>query len=301
VALLTAIESTRTLPTHRVVFSEAQIMQVSEGAVEIETVDSTHLLTRGMTLALGAGRWCIMRPQPRVRMWTVFADESFLRVQVGWFFPDHARVLGQLHPRDWDGGAAVIRPGAASLALVEPLLRQISILNDGTHTLETAATRSIELFARWVRIVTPALVLPDSTTVHPSAFDCTSRPVHGRLSDTGTVGAVGHAVRLLKERMGEPWTVTALAEEVALSRAHLTRLFTLRVGVPPIRFLTEIRLTEFTRLMEETEMTVADAARAVGWRDARIASSWFLRRYGITPSNYRLSPHPHHPNGGDNA
>ena len=61
---------------------------------------------------------------------------------------------------------------------------------------------------------------------------------------------------------------------------------------PPMRYLTEIRLTEFTRLIDETDWTVARAAGAVGWRDPRVASRWFSRRYGITPSQYRASGRP---------
>lgn len=62
-----------------------------------------------------------------------------------------------------------------------------------------------------------------------------------------------------------------------------------------MRFLTELRLTTFTRLIEETNLSVARAAHAVGWSDPRIASNWFLRRYGMTPTEYRSRPHGRRP------
>lgn len=65
-------------------------------------------------------------------------------------------------------------------------------------------------------------------------------------------GHVGRAVQLLRDRMAESWTTTALARSVAVSRTHLTRLFVACTGFPPMRYLTEIRLTEFTRLIDET-------------------------------------------------
>ncbi|MGD7731614.1 helix-turn-helix transcriptional regulator [Propionibacteriaceae bacterium G57] len=87
--------------------------------------------------------------------------------------------------------------------------------------------------------------------------------------------------------MGEPWTVTSLAQELALSRTHLTRLFSTHMGASPMRFLTEVRLTEFSRLIDETDLSVHQASQAVGWADPRVASAWFSRRFGVTPTRYR--------------
>jgi transcriptional regulator GlxA family with amidase domain len=92
--------------------------------------------------------------------------------------------------------------------------------------------------------------------------------------------------------MAERWTVDRLAAAVSLSRSQLTRTFTAHVGASPLRFLTEIRLTEFTRLVEETDLPIGVAARQVGWEDSRVAAAWFRRRYGISPSLYRRNPHP---------
>ncbi|AWD25367.1 helix-turn-helix domain-containing protein [Micrococcus luteus] len=60
-----------------------------------------------------------------------------------------------------------------------------------------------------------------------------------------------------------------------------------------------LRLTEFARLIEETDISVMRAASEVGWSDPRVASHWFHRRYGITPTQYRRTPHtvPDHRQG----
>lgn len=293
VAPLIAVESTRTLPTNRVVFTYAKIINVMEGAVEVETTDGVLLLVPGTSLAIGAERWCLMRPRSRVRMWTVYVDEDFLRAQMALLLPDRTRVLGGLHPHEWDGGPSLVNPGISRLRLLEPLWRQLNVLRNDTHVPEVVRARSVELFARWIGIVAPAFLAKELGEGLGEQTESTLRPIRGRLTDTTTLGHVGLAVRLLRERMHEPWTVGALAASVALSRAHLTRLFSAHTGVSPIRFLTDIRLTEFTRLIEETELPVAHAAQTVGWPDPRIASAWFNRRFGITPSQYRLNPHPH--------
>lgn len=86
--------------------------------------------------------------------------------------------------------------------------------------------------------------------------------------------------------------MSQLAASEAVSPAHLSRLFTSVLGVAPMRYLTEIRLTEFARLIEETDLPLAAIARRVGWQDARVASVWFRRRYAVTPSRFRRTRHP---------
>lgn len=290
--MLTAIETVRTLPTNRAVFAQTKIVHVMEGIVEVETARGAHRLAPGMALALGGGQWCRVRPTPRVRLWTVYADELFLRTQMAWFLPDRSRLHNGLHPHEWDGNPMILAPGIATLRRVEPLWRQMSILHDDTHSPETVAVCTVELLARWVGIVIPAFLAPGAK---PATGEPAWNPVNGHLTVSAAVGHVGRAAQLLRERMDEPWTTTTLARAVAVSRTHLTRLFVARTGVAPMRYLTEVRLTEFTRLIEETDCTVAHAANVVGWSDPRTASTWFYRRYGITPSRYRLNPHPHRP------
>jgi AraC-like DNA-binding protein len=98
------------------------------------------------------------------------------------------------------------------------------------------------------------------------------RPTRTGEAVAGTAGrsadlnrSVQQAAAMLRARMDELWTATRLAQEVNLSRAHLTRAFTQQVGLAPMRFLIEVRLTEFTRLMEETD-PVSRPGRSDGWR-----------------------------------
>lgn len=289
---LYAVESSRILPTNRTFFGHAKIVNVVEGSVTVETAQGISTLTAGMSLALGEARWCRLRPVPDVRTWTIYADDEFLRTVMAWFLPDRSRVQAGLHPDEWDGRAIVITPGLLAFQQAEPLWRQMSLLQDSIRTPETVAAQTIELFARWIDIVSPALLTP-GLVANPTRE--VESPIRGRLAGSPMTGHVGRAARLLRTRMNEQWTVGTLAGEVALSRSHLTRLFTRQFGASPMRFLNEVRLTEFTRLIEETDFSVARAANTVGWSDPRVASAWFYRRFGIRPSQYRLKPHPHCP------
>lgn len=285
-----AVESSRTLPMARAVFAQAKIVHVLEGRALVETALGPHELRPGSALTLGAGVWCSLRPSPMVRTWTLYLDETFLRMQMSWFLPDKGRVRPGVHPYEWDGSPLVLEPGMMTLRRLEPLWRQLSIVSDRGVEPERAAARAVALFARAVELSLPVLLTPGHAC--ETAEMPRRSPVAGRLSSSAATGHAAHAAQMLRTRMAEPWSVDRLASRVALSRSHLTRLFTARIGLAPMRFLTEVRLTEFTRLIEETDLPVTSAAREVGWNDSRVAAAWFRRRYGVSPSSFRLHPHP---------
>lgn len=288
--LVFAVESVRTIPTHRAVFTLAKIVHIMEGdGVFSDESGSVHL-GPGATLAFGPGRWCRVVPNTRLRMWTVYFDETFMRTLMGWFLPDRERLLHGVHPHDWTGSPLILTHPLELLEQVEPLWRRLSVIPENTHIPEEASIYAIEILAQWMRIVHPVLL--DQDQIHTGRLAEQVAQL-GNLSDSSATGVLRRVTRQLQTNMAAPWTVELIAAEAAFSKTHLSRLFSRATGMTPMRYLSELRLTEFTRIIEETEESVADAARFVGWNDPRVASERFVRRFGITPSRYRRTPHPH--------
>lgn len=283
------IEAVRARPTERVVFSHAKIVAVMEGRLTIDSPSGPHNLAAGDVFILGAGVWCSGVPAPSVRTWTTYADEGFLRSQASWLLPPAERVRAGMHPTVWDGSALVLHPGIAVLNEVEPLWRQMSLLTQAGAS-DLLASRLVGLFADATHLLIPALLHPDHATIATETMPI--MPVLGRMTTPVARKQVRQAADLLREQMSEGWTVGWLAESVAVSPSHLNRLFTAVMGVAPMRYLTEIRLTEFARLIEETDLPLAAIARQVGWHDAQVAAVWFRRRYAVTPSQFRRTRHP---------
>lgn len=291
--VFTAVELSRRLPSTRIVCGHTTIINVLEGRCRVVTADGAHDARAWMSFGLGAGRWFQMGPSPYTRMWVytrmwaVYVDEQFWRAQMNWFLPDRTRVLTGLHPLDWDGRVILLEPGIEVLLQVEPIWRQLSLLRGDSCSPEAIATRKMQLLTQWVGEVLPTLVPPRPDQRGPDAL---LKRAHGRVTAPGLVGYLGKTAALLRARIKEPWTVRRIAQEVSLLRTHLTRLFIQHLGAPPMRYLTQIRLTEFARLIEETSLSVMRAASDVGWSDPRVASRWFQLRYGITPTQYRSAP-----------
>jgi AraC-like DNA-binding protein len=113
--------------------------------------------------------------------------------------------------------------------------------------------------------------------------------------DTATPGwyvamgdpVVGPALRLMQADPGREWTVGALAQSAAVSRAAFARRFTELVGEPPRAFLTGWRLALAADLLTDPVLTLDAIARRVGYSTPFALSTAFKRHYGVSPRDYR--------------
>jgi len=98
---------------------------------------------------------------------------------------------------------------------------------------------------------------------------------------------VGRALALIHHKLGEPWSVETLANDVALSRSAFVERFTSLVGMSPIRYLTHWRLQTAKVSLRETTKTIAQLAHSVGYDSEEAFSRAFKREFGISPGRWR--------------
>jgi AraC-like DNA-binding protein len=101
---------------------------------------------------------------------------------------------------------------------------------------------------------------------------------------------IGRALDLMHSHPERPWSVEALAREVAVSRATFARRFGELVGTPPMAYLTGWRLALAADLLRGTDRTLASVAAEVGYTNPFALSVAFKRRFGTSPQGYRRSP-----------
>jgi hypothetical protein len=66
---------------------------------------------------------------------------------------------------------------------------------------------------------------------------------------------------MLSARMSGPWTLSALAAEVHLSRSQLVQALGAVTGHAPMAYLRQMRVERMARLLAATDLSVAEAAR----------------------------------------
>jgi AraC family transcriptional regulator len=91
------------------------------------------------------------------------------------------------------------------------------------------------------------------------------------------------ALELIDERLGSSLSVDTIASEVGLSPAHFARAFRETFGLPPHRYLLNLRLERARRMLEAPDSTISDVALSAGFADQAHFTRHFKREYGVTP------------------
>jgi len=81
-----------------------------------------------------------------------------------------------------------------------------------------------------------------------------------------------------------------LSRRVSVSPSKLGHAFKERMGISPIEYLINVRLSKAVSLMESNgSMKLAAVARSCGFSDPRYFARAFRKRFHCTPSEY--APH----------
>ena len=95
------------------------------------------------------------------------------------------------------------------------------------------------------------------------------------------------AVTAMLRAPAHPWTLDELAAEAHVSRATLVRIFRREGDLPPLGFLSELRLGLARQRLSSTNETLAQVAAAVGYDSECAFARAFRKRYGIPPGSLR--------------
>jgi AraC-like DNA-binding protein len=99
--------------------------------------------------------------------------------------------------------------------------------------------------------------------------------------------AVRLAEELLSARFTESLPLSFLAQQCALSPAHLSRTFSRIVGMPLHRYQDGLRLRASLKRLAAGERSLSDLALDLGYFDHSHFTSAFRREFGVPPSAVR--------------
>ena len=95
----------------------------------------------------------------------------------------------------------------------------------------------------------------------------------------------------IREHFAGRISVAELARASNLSVSALERRFRKHLGKTPHQFLTEVRLEQARRLLQQTDLAVGSIALEVGFADHSHFTRAFSRYYGYPPSKVRVPDH----------
>jgi AraC-like DNA-binding protein len=111
---------------------------------------------------------------------------------------------------------------------------------------------------------------------------------------TGWLGAlqdpqIGQALALVHRDPGRPWTIAALAHEVAMSRSAFAARFAALVGEPVVAYLTRWRMQVAATAIADGQATIGELANRLGYRSEAAFARAFKRVIGVPPGAVRAT------------
>jgi len=110
------------------------------------------------------------------------------------------------------------------------------------------------------------------------------------LESTTPYSAVTFATKLqgyLEEHMDQSLDLEELARAFAMSRSGFLRTCQREVGVPPMRWLAQLRIQRAKALLLEPELTISQVGYRIGFDAPATFSHFFKKHVGMSPRAYR--------------
>lgn len=82
-------------------------------------------------------------------------------------------------------------------------------------------------------------------------------------------------------------TIDDICREIYLSSSHFKRVFKVKTGKTPYRFLTEIRIEKAKEMLKDKGCAIHEIARLCGFVNQGNMSTIFKKHIGISPSEFR--------------
>ena len=102
-----------------------------------------------------------------------------------------------------------------------------------------------------------------------------------------TDSVTAQAVSFIDKNYGDSITIASLARRACMSHVGFTNHFAHHMSMPPIEYLTGVRMSNAVELLTSTDLPVADISRRCGYENPFYFSRIFRARMGMPPSEYR--------------
>lgn len=261
---------------------------VREGSALTRSGSDEGFANVGDVLLLSANMPLEVHPEECAVVTVIALDTDYLLDQLFW---QHAPLLiDRLSARTladtlYAEPVQLLRVGEACTLRLEPWLDELVALSaaenyfERFHRVQTLWFSIIDQIAPFVRATPARIEQVGRSWVRPAGQR--DRPLLPLRAEARQVW------ELLRANLRRSWLLPELAAEVHISVRQLTRVFIDAYGKTPLAYQTMLRVEAMAALLRETDLTVIEIARMVGWESRNRATKAFREAVGITPSQYR--------------
>lgn len=95
------------------------------------------------------------------------------------------------------------------------------------------------------------------------------------------------SIDYMKTHYMERITIQDVSAHICVHRAHLSKVFTEKVGMTPARFLEKLRMEKAKELLRTSAYTIKEIASTIGYPDPYTFTHAFSRYCGVPPGKWR--------------
>lgn len=106
---------------------------------------------------------------------------------------------------------------------------------------------------------------------------------HAEKGILGYYSAIEPAIRMIRDKYAEAFTVDELATACNMSKYHFCRVFKALMGESAIQYLNSYRLKIANALIKSTGKTIGEIALLTGFEDASYFGKIYKKKFGKTP------------------
>jgi len=98
---------------------------------------------------------------------------------------------------------------------------------------------------------------------------------------------VGTAVSKIRQNLTNKYSLSMLAEELFLSKEHLSRVFKKETGMSVNNYINFSKIQEAEKLLKENKYSILDISTMLGFSNSSYFSALFKKHKGISPNQYK--------------
>lgn len=177
--------------------------------------------------------------------------------------------------------------GKNARRLAQPVLQQIEVERTKTSRINERLALFSEIFQNlergysletleYINLMLPYLL---STFTHLKQYRMRNESL--------TKDPVNQLINYMLENIQSKFKLEELAMVVKLSASHLSRLFSARTGHSPIDYFIQLKIQRSCRLLDNSDLSIADISREIGFEDQFYFSRQFRKVMNMSPRDYR--------------
>lgn len=100
---------------------------------------------------------------------------------------------------------------------------------------------------------------------------------------------INEAIIYIQKNIHQPISLDEIANHVAYSPYHFSRLFKKQTGISPLYYVSSLRLQKAKEMLLKTNLTVRDIGLEIGQQSLGTFTTRFTERVGQSPAQFRNS------------